>query len=192
MRRLFLAATAGLVSACGLLSGLDALEVGEAGASADGAPSTDAPADITTSIGDSATDGGPGVDATALDAGPGDDSGGHVVRCGDNLFCNLPAEHCCATVGSSNPSYKCTSALCAVGELTLNCDDRYDCLDASLLCCFSSTQKVGSVCTTSCSSQNGGTALCVPDAQPTGCGASGTGSCAPFDSGFPVSLGRCN
>lgn len=187
MRRPLLAALAGLVSACGLLSGLDALQVGDAGADATHPADTSTGAD-GAQTGDAGTDAK--IDDAALpDALPIDDSGKPVVLCGP-LKCKVPGEHCCATTGV-NPTYNCSAILCPQPDISLSCDDRFDCPDATPICCLTTAPKVSSLCVGLCSSASS-IPLCVPGSQPTGCGGTLDGPCTPFDSGYPVSLGRCD
>jgi hypothetical protein len=165
----------GALSGCGLVSGLDGLEVvGDASlpdASLLDATSADA-ADAT----DASTQ-----DASDADSSTLVDASG--IACGPTQICPV-GQTCCITSSGSQQqyTYSCGAADCAGSNTSasLSCDDRSDC-NTGQICCLTNNVAQCVSSSTACATE-----LCA-NAQQCSAGA----KCAQFGAGFGLSLSRC-
>jgi hypothetical protein len=125
----------GILTGCGLVSGLSTLEVGDAGSTKDAAADTKLPPEDT------------GVDAGVDATKPAPEAGPPGIACG-GAQCTT-GQVCCAT--DAGPT-GCASSTCPV--TTIGCDDETDC--PGMVCCLSGGQ---TQCATSCTT---GDVICDP------------------------------
>lgn len=161
-RRVFLLSIA--LSGCGLVSGLDAVHVGDASDASDAASDGDGP------------------EATAADAASTSDapSDGAGVHCGA-MTCT-GSTVCCVGPNSGANQFTCSKDICGGSSIiTLHCDDKSDCTNsASQVCCFTGTSASCGLATGSC------TPLCNGDGQ-----CDNGNKCVPFDAGAGLALSKC-
>jgi len=163
------------IGGCGLISGLDSLDIEDAGqGDATSEPSADAVAD----------------QADVNDA-PSPTDGGHTDGGSTEFFCgvvpcNLHTSTCCAAPTGGTGLDTCIpsgSGACPAQTAVLHCASPADC-DAGV-CCLSLGFPQESACQTlPCSPGN--VTLCTPTGPPCS-----SGMCVAFDSGLKVDLDEC-
>ena len=154
---------------CGIVSGLDVLEVGDAWTTLDASDASDQP--DASSVMDAAS----GMDVSSVDVGVAPGTPG-VVACGINKCTH--GDVCCITQ-SNTPVYSCVASDCGGSSIVLHCDDPSDC-DAGQ-CCFGNGSSQCVADAFACANL-----LCVNNQQ-----CSGKKQCVAFDAGMGTKLSRC-